>query len=210
MKRAQLSCPHLLEIIDEATSERFLGGHQEWYGDWWKRTAGCGPTVVTTILAYITRRREEGGCAPMTRGAFLALMEEMWEYVTPGAGGIPSTEMLMAGARKYIDAKALPLCLEALDIPHRKEERPGMEEMAAFLAEALENDSPVAFLCLDTGLETRLDDWHWVTLVALEYGPEGVCAEVTDEGRRFAVDLELWRQTTRRGGGFVRFMPEER
>ncbi|HHT17900.1 MAG TPA: hypothetical protein GXZ77_09385 [Papillibacter sp.] len=207
MKKAQLSCMGLLDIIDDMTAERFCGGWQKWYGDWWKRTAGCGPTVVSTILAYIERRKAASSCEPMPIGEFIARMNEMWEYVTPGVSGIPSTEKLISGAQKYIDAKNLPIRLEALDIPGKREERPDGNAVAAFLEQALLADAPVAFLCLDNGEEKKLDDWHWVTLVSLEYGEEGVFAEVTDEGHHFRVDLELWRKTTKRGGGFVRFMP---
>ncbi|NLM84348.1 MAG: hypothetical protein GX189_06540 [Clostridiales bacterium] len=209
MKKAQLSRMGLLDIIDDMTAERYCGGWQEWYGDWWKRRAGCGPTVVSTILTYLERRSTASGNDPMPKCEFLARMNEMWEYVTPGVGGIPSTDKLIAGAQKYIDAKNLPIRLEALDIPAKKEQRPSDGEMAAFLAQALRADAPVAFLCLDNGEEKMLDDWHWVTLVSLEYGEEGVFADVTDEGRHFRVDLGLWRRTTKRGGGFVRFMPRE-
>jgi hypothetical protein len=207
VKKAQLTRMGLLDIIDDMTAERYCGGWQEWYGDWWKRQAGCGPTVVSTILTYLERRKAASGSEPMPKCEFLTRMNEVWEYVTTGISGIPSTEKLIAGAQKYIGAKNLPIRLEALDIPAKRECRPGALEMAAFLEEALLADAPVAFLCLDNGREKKLDDWHWVTLVTLEYGEEGVFADVTDEGRHFRVDLGLWLSTTKRGGGFVRFMP---
>ena len=83
-------------------------------------------------------------------------------------------------------------------ISPQKECRPGALEMAAFLEEALRRRA--RRVCALTTAGEKVDDWHWVTLVTLEYGEEGVFADVTDEGRHFRVDLGLWLSTTKRGG----------
>jgi hypothetical protein len=212
MIRASLENIKLLEIIDEATSETYCGGWQEWYGAWWKRMSGCGPTVSSTILSYINRRDSgsNNGC-PMSRAEFCAFMDDVWQFVTPGVMGIPSTEALMKGAAAYIRERRLNIRLEELDIPKSKLQRPEFTELLAFLAQALEQDAPVAFLSLDKGKEDVLDSWHWVTLLTLEYEPDGSAAMIgiADEGKYLTADLKRWYDTTSIGGGFVRFVRDE-
>jgi hypothetical protein len=75
----------------------------------------------------------------------------------------------------------------------------------AFLDEALAQDLPVAFLNLCNGDEANLDEWHWVTIVALTPDPYGgvLLAEVLDGGTVKRIDLEKWYASTTRDGGFV-------
>jgi len=204
----------LFEVIDEVSSDIYYGGWQEWYGAWWKRLAGCGPTTVSTIMSYYCRcgganpGGEASECAPLTKCDFLALMEEVWSYVTPSVRGIPTTSALMKGADGYISAKKLPLVPEDCEVPKNRLLRPAFDRILKFIAESLENDMPLAFLSLDRGEEELLDTWHWVTLIALQYEEDGSAAfaDVADEGRLLHVDLKKWFDTTDLGGGFVRFV----
>lgn len=201
---------HLLEVLDEETSTIYHGGWQHWYTVWWKRLSGCGPTTVATIVDYIRRSGDSDLSDPavMKKRDFQQLMEAVWEHVTPGFRGIPSTGALMKGARRYIEAYGVGLTLEEIDIPRNIKQRPVLGTLTEFLDEALACDMPVAFLSLDKGEEPLLDTWHWVTLVALEHEDDGsaVFADVADEGKLLHVDLKKWFETSKRGGGFVRFM----
>ena len=199
----------LFEVIDEASAETFYGGWQEWYGVWWKRLAGCGPTTVTNIISYMNRAGlADGGAAPLRKSEFVALMDDVWHYVTPSVRGIPSAAALTKGAAGYIAARKLALITEELDIPKNRLLRPGLTKLSEFIAQSLENDIPVAFLSLDNGEEKLLDTWHWVTLLALRYEEDGSAAfaDVADEGKLLHVDLRKWYDTTGLGGGFVRFV----
>jgi hypothetical protein len=200
----------LFEVIDEASSETFYGGWQEWYGVWWKRLSGCGPTTVTNIVSYISRTfgSVSGADAPLMKSEFRALMDDVWQYVTPSVRGIPSSAALIKGAVAYIAARNLELVPEELDIPKNRVLRPRLIRLLEFLAQSLKDDIPVAFLSLDKGEEPLLDSWHWVTLLALRYEEDGssVFADVADEGKLLHVDLKKWVDTTGLGGGFVRFV----
>lgn len=204
---------NLFEIIDEATSETFYGGWQEWYGVWWKRLAGCGPTVVSTIISYLSRRKnaEEAEALPVSKNDFQMLMEDIWQYVTPSVRGIPTTAALIKGAGAYIGYKGLDIRLEELDIHKNKLLRPAFTTVLEYLSSALAADAPVAFLSLDKGEEELLDTWHWVALLSLEYEADGssAYADIVDEGKLLHVDLKKWYRTTSLGGGFVRFMPQQ-
>lgn len=199
----------LFDIFDETAAVTYCGGWQGWYGDVWKRMSGCGPTTVANIMNYLCRTwagNIDG--PPLPKNNFQALMEAVWRYVTPGMRGIPSTSALIKGAAGYIVSENLELTPEKLDIPKNKSLRPVFSEMLAFLSASLNNDAPVAFLSLDNGEEKRLDSWHWVTLLSLEYEEDGSAAfaGIADEGQRFRVDLKKWYDTSSLGGGFVRFV----
>jgi hypothetical protein len=200
----------LFEILDEKAAQTYCGGWQEWYGVWWKRLSVCGPTTVSNIMSYINRRcnAADNECAPMPKSDFQELMNDVWKYVTPGMKGIPTTAALKKGAGGYISAKGLDIVIEEIDIPKKKQLRPDLIKLLAFLSESLSNDSPVAFLSLDKGDEELLDSWHWVSLLAIQYEEDGSAAfaDIADEGKLLHVDLKKWYISTRLGGGFVRFM----
>ena len=198
----------LFEVIDEAYEETFCGGWQEWYGVWWKRLSGCGPTTVSNIVSYISRAGSSAADTPqMMKAEFVALMDDVWKYVTPSVRGIPSPAALIKGTAGYIAARSLELVTEELNIPRNRLLRPELKKLLDFIAQSLENDIPVAFLSLDKGEEVLLDSWHWVTLLTLRYEEDGSAAfaEVADEGKLLYVDLKRWYDTTGLGGGFVRF-----
>jgi hypothetical protein len=208
MTKAAIQDISLMEVVDQTASEKYCGGWQEWYGAWWRRMSGCGPTVVSNIICYLNRRHmNTEGLSPVTKTDFTELMEEVWHYVTPTIRGIPTTAALRTGIEKYIMEKGLNITLEEADIPKNKHLRPDFRMLLSFLADALSDDMPVAFLSLNKGTEPKLDDWHWVTLLSVEYEEDGSAAraEIADEGQLFQVDLRNWYNTTTLGGGFVAF-----
>ena len=79
-----------------------------------------------------------------------------------------------------------------------------MDQCAAFLRSALSADTPVAWLNLHHGEVEHLDDWHWVTIIALEERSDGtLLCTYLDSGRERTADFRLWFQTTKLGGGLV-------
>lgn len=210
MKTEKIRRISLLEIQDEKTRQVYYGCDQEWYPTKWQRVSGCGPTAVSNIVCYLKQRRlpEKAEKPRLTRARCRRLMEDVWKYVTPTADGIPTAEILCKGIRAYADAKKLPVKLSVLNIPEPRGKRPAFSSVLAFLADALRDDIPVAFLNLDQGEEKSLDSWHWVTAVSLEYEDRGAAElEILDEGKVKRVDLSLWYRTSSLGGGFVRVNP---
>lgn len=199
----------LFEVLDE-NAQVYYGGWQEWYGVWWKRMSGCGPTTVANIMSY--KNRSDNSAAiegvPLPKSDFQELMDDVWKYVTPGMQGIPSTAALRKGADAYIASKNLDIALEEMNIPKKKQLRPEFLALLRFVGESLGNDAPVAFLSLDKGDEALLDTWHWVTVLSLQYEEDGSAAyaDIADEGKLLHVDIKKWFDTTGLGGGFVRFV----
>lgn len=178
--------------------ETHYGGNQEWYSSRWKRGSGCGPTVVAGIVSYMLR---SGEGREIARPELLAMMEDVWEFVTPTMFGLPTTGHLTERIEKYIAARGFPSGVRELKIPEKAPERPGFGEAAEFIGAALDDDIPVAFLCLDNGGEAALDEWHWTTLVSLDTACGA--ARIIDSGRLFDADLRKWHRGNVKGGGFV-------
>ncbi|SMC79939.1 hypothetical protein [Papillibacter cinnamivorans] len=198
-----------LRITDETGEACYYGCNQEWYRTKWQRLSGCGPSTFANILRYLDTKND---CAPtsLSRKRWEGFMEECWRFVTPTLKGVNTTELFRDGVLAYVRDKGLTLRTEALDIPKKAAFRPAFPEVLRFLEEALEKDTPVAFLNLHNGEEKRLDAWHWVTLISLEYEADGsaALAKILDESIVKEVDLRLWYDTTTLGGGFVRFLED--
>lgn len=195
----------LFKIVEEASTQIYYGSNQEWYMRKWQRMSGCGPCAVANVIHYLNQ--EQQGSSNLSKSEYLILMNDIWKYVTPGIGGVSSTDMLCKGVNKYLQFKNLHMKLDYIDIPKKKEIRPEFSLVSTFLINALNNDTPVAFLNLEHGTVYELDSWHWVTIISLEYetidGP--VFAEILDGGLIKKINLSNWYQTTKLGGGFVSF-----
>ena len=198
----------LLKIVDESTLQTYYGCDQEWYTTEWQRISGCGPTVVSNIILYLTRPAFGIGQNFNSKEKCLLLMNEIWEYVIPIKGkGIPTTKLLYEDVLTYATAKKLNVEYDFCDVSKGKSRRPKLLDVMIFLEGALLKDTPIAFVNLCNGDEKNLDPWHWVTIISIEYAEGGDSAFVTilDEGIIKKMDLALWYNTTTLGGGFVYF-----
>lgn len=177
------------------------GYTQDWYTDSWQARAGCGSTTATSLLAYHLVR-DGYWEALLTQAAVMRRMQEIWDYVTPGHGGLFKTRWLVQGLRRYLAEHRLPYRVDALPVSVRSAHRPEPAAVKAFIAEALAADSPVAFLNRHRGAEP-IDTWHWVPIVSLDTEQEPAVAEIYDETTRKFFAPENWVRDTLLGGGFV-------
>lgn len=185
------------------------GGDQDWYRDPWQRRAGCGPTTAAALLTYLGRACPGlAALAPRGRGQgeFLAHMEALWSYATPGSRGLDKAEALALGCRSFALSRGCRLGAAVLDIPPLAAPLAG--ESRDFLRTALANGRPVAFLNFDNGQVENLYHWHWVPLIAMETAGERVRATILDECREHVIDFSLWLETTKLGGALVCLWPE--
>ena len=209
MRSISISRLNSLKIFDDAGREVHYGCSQEWYATEWQRHAGCGPAAVCNIIWYLNRIQPAFGPGRDCRRKeeSLSFMEEIWAHVTPSAEGIPTTRMLHDFVKAYAEAKGSNVNYEVCDVPETKAGRPALTDVARFLEKALSEDLPIAFLNLCNGDESRLESWHWVTIISLAYSEDGssACVDILDGGLIKTIDLALWLATTTRGGGFVYF-----
>lgn len=206
---AAVRCPELLHVRDGAALS--FGAHQIWYPGWIQRMGGCGPTAASNLLWYLTATRPDI-CAGLFDGDgsrrtdMLRLMQQVWDYVTPGMRGVDKASTLADGAVRFGMDRGVVLSSRVLEIPKDPVLRPGAEAVEEFLATALIDDLPVAFLNLSNGEVRNLDNWHWVTLVSVDGALQ---AEMYDQGGRQRLNLALWLRTTTNGGAFVALEPQE-
>ena len=189
------------------------GADQDWYRDPWQRRAGCGPTTASAILAYLSRVHP--ALAPLAPagdradGEFLDYMEAIWSYVTPGARGLDNPESFTLGCRSFALSRGCLLDGQVLKIPRRDQgTRPTAEACRDFLAAALADDCPVAFLNYSSGDLPNLDSWHWVPLIALTEGEEVLLCTILDGGEEKVIDLALWLETSTLGGALAVVTPD--
>ncbi|MDR2354918.1 MAG: hypothetical protein LBE16_01850 [Clostridiales Family XIII bacterium] len=204
--RVALSNLEYFDLCDAESGKTVKGGDQDWYGSWWRRMAGCGPTTAANVILYLHNARGE---RIRDKREFIRLMDRVWKHVTPGRGGVNTTMKLRQGIAGYFGAEGLHLRTEALDISGDRDARPPLAQVAAFIRAGLERDLPVAFLNLHNGSELQLEKWHWVTITGITRAEDGdaVRLEILDNCSLLSVNLGRWLASTARGGGFVRFLP---
>ncbi|MDR3270957.1 MAG: hypothetical protein LBT32_05565 [Peptococcaceae bacterium] len=207
--RKTITQNHIFHITDQSTEQAFYGCMQQWYGTEFKRRAGCGPSVASNLALYLFETRSPGllGSDVRSTAGCVRLMDEMWEYVTPKIGGVSTTKRFYAGLADFMKHKGAPASYEYCNVPVQKAKRPGLAQVLSFVVAALDKDTPVAFLNLCNGAEKELDQWHWVTVIALDLQDDQNNAQIEfmDEGRIAKIDLVSWYRTTSLGGGFVYF-----
>jgi len=199
---SELSLKHL-ETLKIDTGDRVeYGCNQEQYREFWRRMAGCGPSVVATMYGY---HMWKGQVKPLEE--WLSLMDDVWEDVTPTMKGLPSVVHLTERIERYLFRTAPHFEYTALDVPGIGEDRPALQRFIEFISDSLERDEPVAFLVLDTGEAENLDDWHWTVIVSLEARDNSAIATIYNSGVKCKVNIGQWYETTRKGGGLVALRP---
>ena len=196
-------------IIDETTNDISFGCNQDWYTTEWQRRSGCGPTVATNIILSLKQNstNDVRSIEMNSKADCLSLMGKIWGYVTPTNRGINTLELFYHGMMEYAKSENMKLCYYFCNIDRESFLRPKLVNIIRFIEKALDNDEPVAFLNLDSGEEILIERWHWVTVISLEYSESGIKAyvEILDNGELKKIDLALWYNTTRIGGGFINF-----
>jgi hypothetical protein len=79
--------------------------------------------------------------------------------------------------------------------------------VVTFIENALNQDSPIAFLNLGNGGAENLDSWHWVTVIGIERTEDFSTATIDtlDDGLLKRVDLSKWYHNMSDAAGFVYF-----
>lgn len=195
--------PEAMCLVDPASGQVSWGANQEWYGDLWQRKAGCGPTAAASLLFYQKQKQRLMHRQPLlsSRQNLLDQMNELWNYITPGHGGVNRVSMFTEGLEKYRAEVKENFEVQALEVAEDPDQRPQWTAVSQFLEEALKRDEPAAFLNLCAGEEKRIDDWHWVMISALD--PQTGVITFFDESQIKEADLSLWLRTTTKRGGFV-------
>jgi hypothetical protein len=201
--------PEIFKVPAVPDGEALFGCDQEWYASEWQRLSGCGPTAASNLIYYLARTKPRA-CrldVQSNKAGCLSLMETVWNYVTPTEEGVDTTTKFAQSLQAWFNASGIGAEARICDIPEDVAPRPALDEVLRFLARAMESDAPVAFLNLNNGDEEKLEAWHWVTVVSIEYSEneKDILLNILDESRIKKISLSLWYSTTTLGGGFVWF-----
>lgn len=194
-----------IHVVDQSGFEYF-GCDQNWYESAWQQMSGCGPSTAATLLLYLQKSGQiDLPIHVMQQKDCRLLMDEVWSHVTPTEDGIYLIEQFCSGIQRFASSQAITLECHTLGIPERKNQRPELAEAVTFIINGLAQNSPIAFLNLCNGEVDNLEEWHWVTIVALETdeNQEQVLVTIFDGDKSETIDFKRWLQTTDDGGALI-------
>jgi len=180
--------------IADANGSTFVGGSQKWYDRRWTRISGCGPVAACNLIWYMT---QPGGNMPR----YLDLMREMFNFTTPGLHGVNKSRIFSDGIVRYGEENGLTIVPHVLEVPPEHTERPDINTVRGFIVSALQSDAPVAFLNLSSGTVSALENWHWMTILAID--TDTMHIRFSDHGAILEADISAWRETTTLGGAMI-------
>jgi hypothetical protein len=193
-----------IHYTDDASTFSY-GLNQDWYTRIWKRQAGCGPTVASTIHCYLTANRfvkQNEDCSNHKNR--IELMNLMWSYITPTLSGVSNTRLFQQKFQQFTQEKQINSVFDSINIVKQKDRRLKLEKVINFISQAIAADCPIAFLNLDHGNQSEIDSWHWTIIVSITpNNSHSYDVDVLDNGTLKKLSLSSWYQTTRLGGGFV-------
>jgi len=207
-----LQKPELLYITGE-NGTRPIGGNQYWYpkGDFFPKGA-CAATTASNILAYMLRTRPEllsrakaaglDGLAG-NKAEYLEFMKKVYPYFTPSIIGVHGAGFIK-GMTRLSDEYGLSVSVERLKVPIMRSRRPGFNETAVFIRDAISAEIPVAFLVLSNGGIKNIYNWHWMTIIGLD--EESRTAKILDNTMVSWAEFGTWLEKSMLGGTFLRIM----
>lgn len=152
-------------IVDEEGKTVGYGGNQDWYPLYWQRRAGCCATNAANMAAFYglscpgMEAMYTGSREPIYQKEYLALMEDMYQRMTPGVMGYPY--LAKAGKRFVEYAAERDIFLKPVAHCHWKHWR----EAFAIIKQAIDEQRPVGMLILfHRAEELKEDIWHWITV----------------------------------------------
>ena len=203
-----LKFPELFHIKEENGRDSF-GGNQAWYPRYWSRKAGCGATSAANIMSYLAGTRADYAnlysYKSRDKSDYIHHMEELFEYVKPGPMGVNHVDKFVKGVHNYSKSKGLQLKMQVLSVERESKLNRSQKELREFVKQAMELDSPIAFLNLSRGAENRLQDWHWITITSVQMEDNHIWCYASDEGYQRKFDLLLWYRSTKMHGGLICF-----
>jgi len=190
------------KILDEQTLTAFYGFNQEWYSSKWKKTAGCGPTIASSIYLYLSFFSEN-----QTKKECIPLQEMLWSYVKPSIFGISTIVEFKNKFEKFTNEHEPSITFKMFEVLKKKDNN--KQEFINFIMDEINNNHPIAFLNRDNGNQKNLDRWHWTIIVGYEKLEDELMVDVIDNGDLITINSSQWYDSTRLGGGCVSVFHKE-
>jgi len=237
---------------DFLIDDEFYGGNQQWLPKKQLSGAACGPTTAANIFSYLIQTRPELAEAYKahirkaelpdeeleTMEGFMTLLNQILKYIRFNPLElVTAADSFEIGAKRFARSMDVSLRTKRLKIPIGKEKRPTAEKICSFIADAIDNSTPVAFLNLapgafanpkgkpvkDVAIEVKIKatllkekeedvkfyPWYWATVIGIEEknAEEKLCLKILDNNSIYWADLTLWLADKKNSGSFIRLIP---
>lgn len=188
-----------LVAIDGTDGKIYFGGRTQWLPQGMRQLRG-GAVAAAEMISYLAATRDTLGdlYPPRTRrtqAEFEGLMARVWEAIAPQNGASLTLGGFVEGLNAFARRSGHPLVFNELDI---RDHRPSADRCQGFIDDAMERDTPVAFLTRTHG-ENGETLRNWSLIV----GQVGNRVILADDGVQRPIDFRLWHDTTCLGGALV-------
>lgn len=192
-----------LVAVDGSDGKIYFGGRAQWLPACHQRHLRDGAVVAAEVLSYLAATRSSlwDLYPPRDRrdqADFTALAGRVWERFALDSKDQLDLQGFMDGLVAYLEHAGHTLVFQVLDIPADREDRPSADRCQGFVADALERDSPVAFLT-----RKQQEDGSVVCSWSLIVQQNGSRVVLADDGAQRQLDLRLWRDASTLGGALV-------
>lgn len=187
-----------LVAIDGADGKIYFGGRTAWLPEDMRQLRGAA-VVAAELLSYLAATRDGlGDLYPpgehRKQADFLQLMEQVWHFLADDDGTI-TLEEFVERLNAYAVHYGHQLVFHALTIENH---RPSADRCQGFIDDAMERDTPVAFLNWRHGPDgERQSNW---SLIVAQVGNRVILA---DDGIQRPIDFRLWHDTNSLGGALL-------
>lgn len=172
-------------VIWENGVQTGYGGDQDWFTQLFQQRAGCASVTGANLAAYYAANIP--GCAALYAGKtgrfskeeYLAGMQTMYRYLTPGPMGYPFAQRFTQSFLRFAAERGVRF--QAQTLFHGSSEQVRM----TFLKEAIAAGDPVALLVLKhRAPEMQENNWHWVTVTGWAQSADGEIVILSNCGVR--------------------------
>jgi len=170
------------------------GGNQEWFGQNWKRQAGCGSTSGANLAAYYATidtgmaNLYQGNRTSFNQIEYVQAMDEMFTYMKPNIFGYPYIHKFSKQFVKFCGEHGVKMEASILKKYHTT------EEAFKFVKNQIDAGQPVALLVLlHRAKQLREDNWHWMTITGYVEDKDQNIAQIirSNYGKREIVNADI-------------------
>ncbi|MDF2942497.1 MAG: hypothetical protein K0S01_1355 [Herbinix sp.] len=181
-------------IIYNKNIKTGYGGNQEWFGQNWKRQAGCGSTSGANLVAYYATvdtslaKLYKGNSISFNQIEYVQVMDEMFTYMKPNIFGYPYIHKFSEQFVKFCGEHGVKM--EARIIKKYR----STEEAFQFVKEQIDAGQPIALLVLfHRARQLKDDNWHWMTITGYIEDNEKNITQIirSNYGKREIVDAKV-------------------
>jgi len=191
----------------DTNGDVFCGANQYWLKNKFHSISGCGPTVASEILTYISLKHRlslyDYNINHLRKSDFCNYIVSVREFVKPGIKGLTDIDYFVHQLKSYAKAKDVKLISKVLNI--KTDKKTAFNE----IIETIDAGYPLAILILRNP-HPEINDftWHWMSITG--YDKDNDTITICTHGKKFALNFSLiWLNDPKYVSELVWFKPED-